>query len=37
MRFAPGEIEGVPVQSRVDVVIEYADFRSVAPPPAAAQ
>lgn len=34
MRFAPGEIEGVPVQSWVDVVIEYADFRSVAPPPA---
>lgn len=32
MRFAPGEIQGVPVQSWVDVVIEYADFRSAAAP-----
>lgn len=27
MRFEPGEINGVQVQSWVDVVIEYADFR----------
>jgi TonB family protein len=26
MRFEPGEINGVPVQSWVDVVVEYADF-----------
>jgi TonB family protein len=27
MRFKPGEIDGVPVKSWVDIVIEYADLR----------
>jgi len=30
MRFAPGEVNGVPVQSWMDIVIEYADFRGEA-------
>jgi len=33
MRFTPGEINGVPVQSWVDVVIEYADFQKDAGEP----
>jgi TonB family protein len=33
MRFTPGEINGVPVQSWVDVVIEYADFQKDAGQP----
>lgn len=38
MRFEPGEINGVPVQSWVDIVIEYADFgREAAQPPAGRQ
>jgi TonB family protein len=38
MRFEPGEINGVQVQSWVDIVIEYADFRrEAAQPPAGRQ
>jgi len=38
MRFEPGEINGVQVQSWVDIVIEYADFRrEAAQPPAGGQ
>jgi TonB family protein len=38
MRFEPGEINGVQVQSWVDIVIEYADFRrEAAQPPAGSQ
>jgi TonB family protein len=38
MRFEPGEIDGVQVQSWVDVVIEYADLRrDAAHPPAGKQ
>ena len=35
MRFEPGEIDGVRVQSWVDVVIEYADFRRETAQPSA--
>jgi len=38
MRFEPGEINGAPVRSWVDIVIEYADFRrEAAQPPAGRQ
>jgi TonB family protein len=37
LRFAPGEIAGVPVKSWVEVVIEYADFRDAAQPSAGAK
>jgi len=38
MRFEPGEIDGVQVQSWVDIVIEYADVRrEAAQPPAGGQ